>query len=478
MSLRSSILRGTAVLTAGQVLAQALAFGRNIIIARLLSPHDVGVAATLAIGLSLVEMIADVSIDKLLIQAPDGDDPGLQASCQAANLVRGIVTATVLYCLSWPLAGLFDVTSNVWAFQCVAIGPLIKGLSHLDYIRWQRELRFLPAAGVDLIPQIVSFLLVVPLALWLKDFRAVLFAVLLQAGLYVVCTHALAHRPYRWSWDATAFRRIAVFGWPLMINGALLFAIAQGDRIAIGAAYRKEDLALWANALLLASAPLMLLGRVAVSVALPLLAKCRDDRVQFDSRYELLMQGLAWVAAMVAVPLILGGGAIMELIFGSHYAAAGGFVGILAAAQAVRVCRIGPTVAALAHGETTNAAIGNAARLVGVGAAMALAFNQFPLEAVALAAVGGEILSFGASATRLMHKRLLRMWQSALPIAPVLVAMLAGMLVTQQEWIAPAWVIPVALVGGLGVGAALLFPFERLRREPLLLFSIGRSRMA
>jgi O-antigen/teichoic acid export membrane protein len=478
MTFRKRVLHGTSVLVVGQVASQALAFARNIVVAHLISPDDVGIAATLAIVLSFVELLSDVSIDKLLIQAKDGDDPRLQAACHSALAVRGVVQSVLLFIMAWPIARLFNLPDLVWAFQCVAIGPLVRGFANLDVTRIQRELRFVPSAVSEVVPQASAFAAIVPLALWMGDWRAVLFATLLQATLYVLCTHALAARRYRLAWDLAQFRRIALFGWPLMINGGLLFAINQGDRIAIGAVYSKEDLALWANAMLLASAPLLVLGRVAVSMALPILAKCRDERATFNSRYELCMQGLAWVAAIVAVPLILGGGAIMGLIFGPHYAAAGAFVGILATAQAIRVCRIGPTVAALAHGETTNAALGNAARLAGVAVAMWLAFNASPLLHVAVAALIGEVLSFIVGAARLSQKGLLGMWQSLAPMVP------AGLAVAASLGAVRAGVVPsdsstvIALVGALVAGVGLLIPLHRIRGESLLLIRSQRRQPA
>lgn len=475
MSLRRSILKGAAVLIAGQVAGQALAFARNIIIARLLSPHDVGIAATLAITLSLIELVADVSIDKLLIQAKDGDDPRLQASCHAALAVRGVAQGVVLFVLAWPAARLFDLPDLVWAFQIIAIGPVIRGFAHADVGRVQRHLRFTPAAISELIPQAAALGAVIPMAIWFADFRAVLFATLLQAGLYTACTHVFRERAYRWSWDGAAFRRIATFGWPLMLNGALLFAIAQGDRIAIGAGYTKEELALWANAMLLASAPLLVLGKVAVSVALPVLSRCRDDRAAFDRHYQFCMQGLAWVGAVVAVPLVLGGGPIMALIFGEHYAAAGAFVGILAVAQAVRACRIGPTVAALAHAETKNPAIGNFVRLIGVALAIFLAVRGAPLAWIAAAGLLGELASFAAGVIRLTLTGLLRLRQSLIPMAPAAVCLLAVAILVNRPGVKPEWAVMLSLAGAILVGGVLLVFFDRLRREPALLLTALRA---
>jgi acetyltransferase-like isoleucine patch superfamily enzyme len=184
-------------------------------------------------------------------------------------------------------------------------------------------------------------------------------------------------------------------GWPLVINGALLFAINQGDRIAVGAVYSKEQLAVWSNALLLVSAPLMLLGRVAVSIALPILSRCKAHRSVFDDRYAAYMQGLAMIAALLATAMLLAGGPVMKLVFGPAYAQAGEFIGLLALGQAIRVIRIGPTVAALVYGQTTTLAAANLGRMVGVALAIAAASQGAEMKWIAIAGVLGEVLALG-----------------------------------------------------------------------------------
>ena len=50
-------------------------------------------------------------------------------------------------------------------------------------------------------------------------------------------------------------RRLLTFGWPLLVNGLLMFGIVQGDRLIIGTAYSVYDLGIYSVALTLAMAP-------------------------------------------------------------------------------------------------------------------------------------------------------------------------------------------------------------------------------
>jgi O-antigen/teichoic acid export membrane protein len=113
-------LRGGVWLTAGNVFSTSASFLRNIFIARLVSVEDFGIVALLALALSTVETISNIAIDRLLVQAPDGDDPELQANSHALQVARGIIGGLVVYlCAPW-LAALFKISDATWAFRAGA----------------------------------------------------------------------------------------------------------------------------------------------------------------------------------------------------------------------------------------------------------------------------------------------------------------------------------------------------------------------
>jgi O-antigen/teichoic acid export membrane protein len=461
------------VLTVGQGVGQILAFVRNVVVARLLSPHDVGVAATLAITLSLVDLLADLSIDKLLIQADNGDEARMRATAQLFSVCRGSIQAAGLFLLSWPVARLFQSPEATWAFQCAAVVPLIRGFAHLDVCCAQRDLRFGPAVVSEVLPQVVSLVLIWPLARWLGDFRAVLYAAMLQALLYVVCTHVTARRPYSWATDLRRFSQICTFGWPLVINGTLLFAITQGDRVAVGAAYSKEQLAVWSIALLLTSAPWTLVGRVAVSIALPILSRSRVNRSVFDDRYAAYMQGLAMIAVFMTTPMLLAGGPLMSLVFGPAYGQTGAFIGLLALGQAIRVCRFGPTMASLAYGQTSNLVAANVGRMLGVGLAITAASCGAEMIWIALSGVVGETVALGIAIWRLGARSPVAPMQSIRAFLPLAVSLSCVGLLEASD-VMPTSISSLATATALVsvcVATCLLLSSKRLRREPRLLFA-------
>src|SRR2546421_6382453 len=109
MTPRRRVMSGGAIVVAGQAGAQLFGFVRNVIIARVLSPTDVGIAAIFATTMSFLDMVSDLNAGMLLIQSEGGDDPEFQATIHSLALVRGILISIVLLVLAGPAAWLFKI---------------------------------------------------------------------------------------------------------------------------------------------------------------------------------------------------------------------------------------------------------------------------------------------------------------------------------------------------------------------------------
>jgi len=114
--------------------------------------------------------------------------------------------------------------------------PLISGFTHFDKSRVQRDMKFGPSVWVDVSSNVLVMVAALPLALWLRDYSAMLWVLVLQSAAVTAASHCVAERHYGWAWDRRYARKILAFGWPLIVNGLLMFLIFEGDRFVIGAA--------------------------------------------------------------------------------------------------------------------------------------------------------------------------------------------------------------------------------------------------
>ncbi len=429
------------LLSGGSIASALCSFGRNIIIARLISVENFGIAATLAMTMSLIEMASNLSLDRLIVQAPDGDEPRLQDAAQAFQALRGAFGALVLFALAGPAAALFDIPDVRWAFQTLALVPLLRGLAHLDYARAQRNMLFGPSVWIDLGPQLLVTAIAAPLALWLNDYRVMLWTVLLQATLYVALSHILATRRYRWAWDTHAIRRMIRFGWPLLVNGLLLFGIFQGDRAIVGASFSMETLGWFSAAFTLTLTPSQVLARVCQSFLMPMLSRVQHRPDIFNDRAKLAVQSSLMIGILVAVGFWIAGPAMLLVFYGERYRDAVSVIGLLGLMQGVRIAKAGPAIVAMSRGETLTPMLANLVRILGLLLALGAALAGFDVEIIVLCGLIGEGAAMLASLC-LLHTRsrlAIRSMVQSTTVAAFLLAALAiptyGLFVGRNLWL-------------------------------------------
>lgn len=401
MSETGKLWRGALVLMTGHGGGQILGLVRNFAIARLVAPEDFGVAAAFAALLSMLEAASDMAWDKLLIQAKDGEDPALMASIHSLTLARGVALALLLALAAAPLAALFGVPEASGAFAWLAAVPLLRGLVHMDVKRLQRSLKFGPEVKATLLSHLVGMVAAIAAAWHLGDYRAMLWGLAAQSFTLMAASHWLAERRYRLGLDPARLRQVFVFGWPLLLNGLVIVASAQGDRLLVGAQIGVRELALYAAAAMLINAPGLLLTRIAGALALPWLARSQGDAAAFGRRADMFGAAMALAAVAVFAPLVILGSFCVTLLFGDPYAAPPLLAGWLAVGFALRFLRGWPVSISLARGDSKNVLIANVVRLSGLAAALIVLAAGGDLVQVAAAMALGEVIALGAAILRM-----------------------------------------------------------------------------
>lgn len=477
MSSKRLILRGGLTLSAGQVVAQACSFVRNIIIARLLSPKDFGIAATFAVTISIFELLSNLSSDKLLVQAEDGNEAEFQGTVQLLVAFKGLLNGVLIFLVGRPIASLFGEPNARWAFALLGVVPFLRGIMHLDASRMQREMRFRPQVAVDAGSQLLVTAAAVPLAFWLRDYSAMLWVLILQAASAALLSHLVAERRYAWAWNRAYWRRIASFGWPLLVNGLLLFIILDGDRFIIGTAHRLfpasslslTDLGVYSVAFALTMAPTNLVANVSTSLLLPHLSRVQKVRAEFEDRYSLFAELIAMVAGVISIPLIISGGWLVSLVYGNKYAAAGSFIGWLAAMWSLRMIRVTPTLAAMAFADTRNAMAANIARTAALAGVLTAASTGASVVWIAISGFAGELFALAVCVLRLRREHQVPLGLAMKPCAVFAASLAAASLLTV------AGVRQLSGVLGLGASALLVLGFALLMT---VLFPQLRSKLS
>jgi O-antigen/teichoic acid export membrane protein len=398
------VLRSVFQLLSGNAIAALMGFARNILVARLLGVEDYGIAATFALSTALIEMATTLGLEKLIVQAREGDEPEWQAGLQGFHLIRSILAALVLFALAQPTATFFGVPDLAWAYRVMALVPLFLGFEHFDIHRLTRHKLYRPFLMHRVLPLTASVAAIWPLVWLFGDYRVLLYAHLIQYGLSTVVSHAVAERRYQLSFDRAIIGRALSFGWPLLINNALLFAVMEGDRVIVGRELGLEALAIFSIGLTLTRMPIGIITQSLSLFFLPRLSAAQDDPIRFAHLSCAVLQTALVSGLLLVLMVALIGGPIVSLLFGDKYAALLPFLIWFAIWQAVRGFRAGVSQIMLARGGTRQLLLANIVRIAVIPLAWWAAAHGATFLTLIVIATTGEIAAFGAGLAFLKYR--------------------------------------------------------------------------
>lgn len=423
------MLRSGLILTGGRAAYSLVRFVRNLLIARLIGVEEFGIASTFLITFSFLEMVTDLALAQLIVQHKDGNDPRFVAAIKGLDVLRGLCLGGLIFIFAGEIAVLFGNPDLVWAYQLIALQPVLIALSHPDQARLQREMRFENQIYSQLTGALVTFLAIWPLSVWFDDFRLMVWMLLGEAAVMSAMTHLRAERPFRLGWDRAVFRQAMAFGLPLVLAGPLGFIALQGDRVLVANQYSPTDLGLFSAALTLSMTPSLLLMGITRSFFLPVLSR---ERANAPARAVITRRALeahCLLGGLQAVFFGLLAPWLLVLAFGAPFAGGSGFAVLLGVIFAIRLARIGPTTVSIALGRTKHTLYADMARAVSFPLAITMALNGVAIEHLLLLSLGTELVAFGVALVAIHRCGEVALGEFILPLAAfggVVAALVSG----------------------------------------------------
>ncbi|WP_306734945.1 oligosaccharide flippase family protein [Marimonas arenosa] len=419
------MFRSVILLLSGNALGSLMLLARNLLVARLVSVEDYGIAATFAISMAIVEMASGLGLQQLIVQDKEGNDPRLQAGLHGFNLLRGLLSGAILFLLASPIAQFLGIPDVAWAYQMLALVPALRGFEHFDIHRLNRRMVYRPLILSKTVPAFLSVLSLWPLYQFFADYRVMLYAVLIQWACTVAASHLLAERPFRIRFDLNQSAHALSFGWPILVNNILLFAVFQGDKLIVGRELGIEALAIFAMGVTLTLTPTLVTAASETQFFLPQLsaaAQHRDrDRDRFAQLAAAAMQASLLSSLFLVLAVFAFGPPTIRLLLGAKYEALVPLLSWLAIQQAVRNLKVGCAIVALSRAHTSNAMIANTMRILVLPLAWYAATIWGDVLVVIWVAIAGEAIAFAVSLV-LVHYRL------SLDFGRVGVSLIAGVL--------------------------------------------------
>jgi O-antigen/teichoic acid export membrane protein len=257
--------------------------------------------------------------------------------------------------------------------------------------------------------------------------------------------------------------KLAQFALPLMLNGLLLFAAGQGDRVLIGQRLGLAELGAYSATILLIFYPATLIQRFVSTLSMPRIARAHADPAAQDRHMRELLSMNTTLAIGMAVGFSLVGALASRLLYGAKFHPSDLTVTLIGTLQTTRFMRGFPTTTALALARTRIVLAGTVCALVGWPLALVGVLWTGGLNGLITGFIGGEILALIVPTAMLGLPRLRSSARHLLQFLCVGLLLIAWRL--PPVWSSPATLLVAA---GLTLGAAVWIVRSQLATAAIL----------
>ncbi len=189
----------------------ALQFGGSIILARLLSPHDMGVFAIALATISLLALVQAFGLGSLIVREAKLE-PELVATAFTINALIGVFLAASTAALGFFGAVLLREEGVANVLLVLAVQPLIAVFEFLPAARLEREGDFKTIALVKTIRSAIATTLTIVLAFQGFSYMSLAWGQLAGAAFNAVALNIVARRHVSFRVSLKEWRAAALFG--------------------------------------------------------------------------------------------------------------------------------------------------------------------------------------------------------------------------------------------------------------------------
>jgi len=362
----------------------AIAIGSSMVIARLLTPTEIGVFSVTMVLLTFVSTLRDMGAGQYLVQEKELTTDRIRA-VWAVQLGLGLALALVVLAGSYPVSLFYDEPRMFTILLVVALNYAVNPFGSLTYAWLMREMRFESLALMRFASSVTGAVVSIGLA-W-RGFGPISLAYGSLGSTLVNAGIAVYYRPASFPWlpGTSEIRRVLSFGSKLSLSTLLHDLAVSAPELFMGKLQSLTAAGYYSRANGLVQMFYRLFVDAVSTVCMPWFAKQAREHGGFA---EPFLKATAYVTALgwsFCLAVVCLAHPMINLLYGNQWNQAVDLTRLLAVAMAFSVPAALCYAALLASGAATDIA-----KVIGINA----------ITTVVLVALGAHfgLLGIGVSA--------------------------------------------------------------------------------
>lgn len=303
----------------------------SMVLARLLTPEAFGVVTTLTMVITFAELFTDAGFQKYLIQHEFKDDKDREQSTTVAfwsNLVMSLLFWGIIAIFNALLAAMVGNPGlgHVLIVACASI-PLA-AFSSIQMALFKRDFDFKTLFRVRIVSTLIPLLVTVPLAFWLRSYWALVIGTLTVNLVNAILLTVFSKWKPRFYFSFAKLKEMLSFSIWSMIEAISVWLTSYVDVFIVGTMLSQYYLGLYKTSSTLVGQIMGLITAITTPILFSALSRLQNDEKEFHTLFFRFQKLVGLLVIPLGVGIFLFSDLATELILGSQWSEASGFVGL------------------------------------------------------------------------------------------------------------------------------------------------------
>ncbi|MGC4385044.1 oligosaccharide flippase family protein [Streptococcus suis] len=312
----------------------------NIILARLLTPSEFGVVASITIITSLADIFTDAGFQKFVVQHEFDNDDILNKYSDVA-FTSNAVLSVIIYCIIFGyrrgLASAIGCPEAYNGLSIAALAVLCTSFSSISIARFRRELNFKPLFYIRFGSSLISLFVTVPLAFVLRSYWAIVIGTVFQQFFIAVLSVGLSKYKPKVIMNIKMFSDMVSFSlWNLMETLSIWFA-GQANIFIVASALNPYYLGLYKTGMSTINSYMSIITAAVTPVLFTALSRQQNDRATYIGTFNKFQKMIAILVFPMGVGIFLYRDLAVQLLLGLQWIEVSDFMGLWAVMSALTI---------------------------------------------------------------------------------------------------------------------------------------------
>lgn len=300
----------------------------NLVLARILSPHEFGIMGMTAIFISLSTSLVDSGFSGALLRKKEVGEKDLNTVFYF-NLLTAAALYLVLFFTAPLIAGFFGQPVLTGVVRVLSLSLIVTALSIVQKVILMRKLDFRTQAIISVVSSVLSG----TVGIWMAvEGCGVWSLVVLQLSRLVFST-VILWLTSRWMpsflFSSSSFREMFSFGGRMLLSAIISTVWTEVYSFVIGKAYTPSVLGQYSRADKFRNMVTSNVSTVMQRVTYPVLASIRDDRERQGRAYRKVIRTTVLITFSAVLGLAAVSEAFVLVLVGDQWIPAVGYLRIL-----------------------------------------------------------------------------------------------------------------------------------------------------